>query len=421
MALKAARAPEQIRILQREADRLVAAHERFVRREPGGRRIVLRFAIMEGLDFSCRSLDDADLTGCVMVDCKFDGARLERACLFGADLQRSSFVRTSLERADLRGARLKGANLSHANLTEADLRAGRIAISDEDTKFAVLRHKVSAGQLDGANISGAVLDQSRLDDVSAAAADFSECSMRGTKLAGANLKNANLRGAVIDNVDVRGANFESVNLSDAVFTRVDLTQTRMKNAVMEGCLCDPSADTTQQAAIIFAKLAAHREWVTTGGKSGEPAVLDGQDLRPMGDLAGAFLTAVSARNACLAGMNLGRIALQGALLDGADLRGVNLRGADLRGANLSGANLGQADLRQSLLSSLPFKADREKITDLTGASLRYADLREADLADTDLSAADLHGARRTAFVPAIVPTTVESVEAPDDGAFVLDM
>ncbi|MBU4433801.1 MAG: pentapeptide repeat-containing protein, partial [Alphaproteobacteria bacterium] len=116
VALKAASVPQQIRILQREADRLVVAHERFVRRQPGGRRIVLRFAIMEGLDFSGRALDDADLTGCIMVDCKFDGARLERACLFGADLQRSSFVRASLERADLRGARLKGANLSHANL-----------------------------------------------------------------------------------------------------------------------------------------------------------------------------------------------------------------------------------------------------------------------------------------------------------------
>lgn len=417
MALKPAKQPERVRVNQREADLMVAAHEWFVARKPGGRRLVLRFAIMEDVDLSGRDLADVDLTGSTLVRCKFDRARLARACLFGADLQGSSFVGASLIRADLRGARLKGANLSLANLTQADLRAGRIAISDEDTKFAVLRHKVAAGQLDGANVSGAVLDRSRLDDVSAAAADFSECSMRGAKLVGANLKNASLRGAMIDNVDVRGANLESADFSDAVVTRVDLTQARTMGAVMDRCLCDPSADATARGAVIFARLAAHREWVTTGGKSGEPAVLDGEDLRPMGSLAGAFLTAVSARNACLAGMNLGRISLQGAQLDGADLRGVNLREADLRGANLSGANLGQADLRRAMLSSLPFKADREKITALEQANLRFADLREADLGETDLAQADLHGAKRTA----LVPTVVDTAQDDDDDSFVIDM
>jgi uncharacterized protein YjbI with pentapeptide repeats len=414
VALGTARAPERVRIQQREADLLVRAHERFVKRQPGGRRLVLRFGVMDGVDLSGRDLADADLTGCTLTNCKFDRSRFSRACLFGADLQASSFIGASFVQADLRGARFKGANLSHANLTQADLRAGRIAISDEDTKFAVIRHKVSAGQLDGANVSGAVLDRSRLDDVSAAAADFSECSMRGAKLVGANLKNASLRGAVIDNVDVSGANFEAADFTNAVVTRVDLAKARILGSIMDGCLCDPSAAANARSAILLTKLATHREWVTSGGKAGEPAVLDGEDLRPLGGLAGAFLTAVSARNACLAGMDLGRISLQGALLDGADLRGVNLREADLRGANLSGANLGQADLRRSLLSSLPFKIDREKPTALAHAKLRYADLREADLVGTDLSEVDLHRAKRSAEVPA------PADEPEDDGAFVID-
>jgi uncharacterized protein YjbI with pentapeptide repeats len=414
VALKPAKNPERIRVNQREAHLMVAAHEWFVARKPGGRRLVLRFAIMEDIDLSGRDLADADLTGSTLVRCKFDRARLARACLFGADLQGSSFVGASLMQADMRGARLKGANLSHANMTQADLRAGRIAISDEDTKFALIRHKVSAGQLDGANVSGAVLDRSRLDDVSAAAADFSECSMRGAKLVGANLKNASLRGAVIDDVDVRGANLESADFTDAVLTRVDLAQARTMGAVMDRCLCDPGAEAAARAALIFVKLAAHREWVTSGGKSGEPAVLDGEDLRPIADMAGAFLTAVSARNACLAGMDLRRISLQGALLDGADLRGAILREADLRGASLLGANLKQANLRGALLSALPFKVDREKPTQLAKASLRYADLRDADLGDTDLSDTDLHGARRSA-------AQVATDDADDDGAFVLDL
>lgn len=415
VASKAAQGPERIRIHQREADLLVAAHERFLARKPGGKRLVLRFAILEGLDLCERDLTDADLTGSTLTGCRLDRARLARACLFGADLQACSLIGASLIRADLRGARLKGANLSLANLTQADLRAGRIAISDEDTKFAVLRHKVSAGQLDGANITGAVLDQSRLDDVSAAAADFSECSMRGARLVGANLKNASLRGAVIDNVDVRGANLENADFSDAVVTRVDLTRAKTIGAIMDRCLCDPGAEAGARAAGIFVKLAAHREWVTSGGKAGQPAVLDGEDLRPIVDLAGAFLTAVSARNACLAGMDLRRISLQGALLEGADLRGAILRDADLRGANLTGANLRQADLRRAMFGALPFKIDREKPTVLAEACLRYADLREADLGDTDLTGADLHGAKREAARPAVIDG------ADSDEALILDL
>ena len=415
MASKAAHGPERIRIHQREADLLVAAHERFVARKPGGKRLVLRFAILEGLDLCARDLTDADLTGSTLTGSRFDRTRLARTCLFGADLQACSFIGASLVRADLRGARLKGANLSHADLTQADLRAGRIAISDEDTKFAVIRHKVSAGQLDGANVTGAVLDKSRLDDVSAAAADFSECSMRGAKLVGANLKSARLRGALIDNVDVRGANLENADFSDAIVTRVDLTQARTMGAVMDRCLCDPGPEASAQAAAIFVKLAAHREWVTTGGKAGQPAVLDGEDLRPIADMAGAFLTAVSARNACFAGMDLRRISLQGALLDGADLRGAILRDADLRGANLTAADLRQADLRRAMLGALPFKVDREKPMVLAKACLRYADLRDADLGDTDLAEADLHGARRTAASPALVDGE------DSDEAFILDM
>jgi len=417
---------ERVVIRQAEADRLMAAHARFVARRPGGRRMVQRFAVMEGVDLSNQDLSDIDLTGSSLIGCKFDYSRLTRACLFGVDLQSSRLVGASLTQADLRGARLKGANLSHANLTQADLRAGRIAISDEDTRFSVLRHKVEAGQLDGANVTGAVLDRSRLDDVSAAAADFSECSMRGTKLVGANLKNASLRGAMIDDVDVTGANLDSVDLTGAVLTRVDLSAARTRDLILKGCLCDPTPEASQRAALLFVKLASHREWVATGGKSGEPAILDGEDLRPIAGLAGAFLTAVSARRACLAGVDLGRAALQGAILEGADLRGASLRKADLRGANLAGANLGQADLREALLGALPLKADREKPMRLDRASLRFADLRDTVLEGVDLDEADLHGARRDRPVSLAPETPPEEADghhhaAAQDESFVVDM
>ena len=65
-------------------------------------------------------------------------------------------------------------------------------------------------------------------------------------------------------------------------------------------------------------LAAHLEWLTSGGRRGTRA-----------DLGGA---------------NLGCADLRGANLGCADLGGADLRGADLGGANLGGANLGGADL-----------------------------------------------------------------------------
>jgi len=108
-------------------------------------------------------------------------------------------------------------------------------------------------------------------------------------------------------------------------------------------------------------LAAHLEWLTSGGRRGTRADLRGADLG-CADLGCA---------------NLGC----------ADLRGADLRDADLRGANLGDANLGCADLRGADLRD----ADLGRV-DLRGANLRYADLRGADLRDANLRYADLRGA-----------------------------
>ena len=78
-------------------------------------------------------------------------------------------------------------------------------------------------------------------------------------------------------------------------------------------------------------LAAHLEWLTSGGRRGTRA-----------DLWGADLGDANLRDANLRGANLGYADLRGADLGDANLRGANLGYADLRGANLRGANLGGA-------------------------------------------------------------------------------
>ena len=79
-------------------------------------------------------------------------------------------------------------------------------------------------------------------------------------------------------------------------------------------------------------LAAHLEWLTSGGRRGTRADLGDADLG-CADLGCADL-----QDADLQGANLQDANLQDANLRGANLRGANLRGADLWGADLVGAS-----------------------------------------------------------------------------------
>ena len=114
----------------------------------------------------------------------------------------------------------------------------------------------------------------------------------------------------------------------------------------------------------------HQAWCRSGGAEGAPACFDGEDLRPLSSLLKGFmLTAVSAKGACMVGLDLAGAQLQGANLEGADLRAAHLQGADLRGARLTGANLTKADLREALLGPLPLPGGRTNAVNLTGVAI----------------------------------------------------
>ena len=163
---------------------------------------------------------------------------------------------------------------------------------------------------------------------------------------------------------------------------------------MTGALRAPTADARSRAADLAERALDANAWAESGGVFGAPAAFDGEDLRPLeGRLEGLKLPGMSARHACLAGMNLRGVGLQGAGLEGADLRGADLRGADLRGARLNGALLNKADLRGANLGVLPLGLDRSMPVQLTEASLRYARLEGAILEGAVLEGADVVGAR----------------------------
>ncbi len=138
---------------------------------------------------------------------------------------------------------------------------------------------------------------------------------------------------------------------------------------------------------IQALLAAHAEWLESGGRAGARADLPGKSLRPfsffMADLRRANLRRADLARCEVQWANLREADLEGANLAGADLFQSSLAGARLRGARLGGAGLMSADLLGA---------------DLAGADLKGADLKGARLGGADLRGADLRGADLTGAV-----------------------
>jgi len=328
------------RLSQGELDLIVSAHERFIEGRPGGKRASLRFVDLTGLDLSDRNLSDADLSGSVFDNCKMARAKLERANLFGCDLKRTDLREAVMRRADLRGACLRGANVALADLSGADFREGQIGVSHPTKGLNLLRTEGRAGQLDQVNFAGAKLDGSQMEQISACASDFTDCSMKGAILSGANLKDANLSGANLEGAEIGGAILENVNFVGAVLTGVDVRRARSSTgAKMGGNLGAPSETAIARTHDLLERAKANQMWCDTGGKHGSPAKMDAEDLRPMGlRLRGFRLTAMSAKGACLVGLDMTGCQLQGSNFEGADLRSVCFKDADLRGARLGGSD-----------------------------------------------------------------------------------
>ncbi len=333
---------------------IAAAHERFLR-GAGGVRAGLRFADARGLDGRRRLLNDADFTGSDLRGSLLAGSHFERAALYCADLGGCDLRSANLHRADLRGARLAGASLNGAVLDEADMRAAYI-----------LRARP------GGDLKREAAGPRAANDNHAA--DFSNCAMRGVRLRNANLKGANFTGAILDGADFAGAKLTGAVFEDAVLTSVQLDGAPLSPEQLKGCILDPGAEAITRARALAGMLRQAAEWVETCGKAGQRAVLDGEDLRPLGAaLRARALTALSARAVRAIRMDFSRSALQGAVFDDADLRGAVFDGADLRGATFRGAKLSHASFTGADLGPLPLPNGRLFFPDFTGAAMERTD------------------------------------------------
>ncbi|MBB5744538.1 pentapeptide repeat-containing protein [Brevundimonas variabilis] len=307
-------------------DRYLDAHGRYIRGQPGGRRALVKYLQAPLLDFRGRQLAEADFTGANLERASLLKAGFERASFYCANLRGTDARHADFRQADFRGASLRGANLAGAKLDAADMRQAMLARADIDGGYHLWLQGDGA---DGEEMRFSV--------------DLTNCSMKGVKLNSAKLKWANFSGAILHGADLSGADLTGAQFAGAVLTSARFDRLKIDPSAFDKCVLDPSQAALDRVPFLESLVNDNTRWVETNGKVGQPATLDGEDLRPLNALfAKRALTALSAKGCCAIGVDFSSAQLQGACFDRADLRDANFSSADLRGASFDGALLWHA-------------------------------------------------------------------------------
>jgi uncharacterized protein YjbI with pentapeptide repeats len=321
-------ASEPARYSQQQLEQFIAAHERFVRRQPHGRRMSMMYLQAQERDFSGRLLTEADLTGANLTGAKMVRTCFVRANLFCADLTGVDSRDADFQRADIRGVSLRNADLAGSNLDDADMREAALARANVPNGYALVGRSAQV-KSNGQEVVFSV--------------DFSNCSLKRAKLANAKLKGADFSGALLQGADMTGAYLAGARFEGAVLTGAKFVTGQIDASALATCVVDPTPEAIARKGELLKQLESARCWIESGGKDGRPAILDGEDLRPLAAvMRGRALTAMSAKRARAIGVDFSGTQLQGANFEGADLRDADFTGADLRGATFRGANLRHA-------------------------------------------------------------------------------
>jgi uncharacterized protein YjbI with pentapeptide repeats len=323
---------------QSELDEIVRQHDSFQSCRVGGKRALLSYTDMTGLDLAGKNLAGADLTGALLADANLAGSDFSNATLSGCDLSRTNLRGARLVRTDLRGASMRRADLTGANLFDADLRDGLLAEPEHGggVPSASSAAAVEPTELSGAIMAAANLSGARLSGIVAMRTDFRDAVMRSCTLVRANLRHANLNGANLDSADLSGADLRGADLRGAVLVHAVMSFVEDKDADFSGSLTDaPAGRLPAELGDQLDRLVArHRRWVETNGAEGGQLDVSGYDLRGTTEFLGASLAMLKASHATLFDVNFNGATLQAAQLDGADMRSSHLARVDLRGAKL---------------------------------------------------------------------------------------
>lgn len=141
--------------------------ERAVLQEVDLRGANLREATLKSANLQEANLQGADLHRAYLKEADCLLANLQSSWLVGADLEKANLIEANLQEANLSEAKLQGADLLNANLRGADLREAKLdgayllrtTLREANLQDADLTGATGllAGQLGGANVSGAKL------------------------------------------------------------------------------------------------------------------------------------------------------------------------------------------------------------------------------------------------------------------------
>ena len=186
------------------------------------------------------TLDDCQLDEMHFLDTVFDRVSFDRAsmkqCNFiDADLSACSFVGTDLTEANFVNPILEGANFQSAIINAANFVEAKANNACFCRTTMINSRFVNSCELNGADFSEAIVDQSCLRDNAMRNANFSGAQLNATDFSGAHLQAANFSratgiGAQFMKSDLTGANFSNANCMEASLFKAQLAGVNFSGA-----------------------------------------------------------------------------------------------------------------------------------------------------------------------------------------------
>lgn len=302
---------------------------------------------IQGADFAFTQVrGDLSELGLNLTSANFASATFEGVNLSGANLERVNF-----SGADIRGTTFIGANMERVNFASADMR-GCVFIDPEaalpedpcDPEQALLsmpqavfaEAEFEDGVLDGANLTGAVMDNFQ---------------MPGGSIRNACLRDGLFQGALFDGVDLSGTDLDGADMAFFFFNGGNLTGSKLTNAALNlggfSLVTAPGVDLSGSICSRINLTDADLTGATLNQTMMDRATLVGTNL------SGASITDSTMGEANLTGATL-PVALAGQDFGGADLTGVDLSGRTLTDAIFVGATLADADLTGAVVDGADF-------------------------------------------------------------------
>ncbi|MFZ4762854.1 MAG: pentapeptide repeat-containing protein [Alphaproteobacteria bacterium] len=198
----------------------------------------LKSANMNFADCTGASIIGVDLSSVNMVDINFNAADLADSNLSDKD-----FTRCNIEGANFAGAIMHNVNLNDKSFTGPVEGQKGVSFEGADLTGATLNNcTLSSFNLNGANLTGASLEGSILSNISCIGANFTHASlnnsnillsnMNGAILNDSRLDHATLHGSVLIGAKLNGAYMEQTAITDCNLEKTELKQAKISSAAL---------------------------------------------------------------------------------------------------------------------------------------------------------------------------------------------